>query len=440
MNMPWKVIQELEADNSRLAKEAIIEREMLADNAELFDGIRACLDSLVTFGVKKVSVRDGADGPGLLWSVFRSVADQLHDRMLTGHAARDAIAGAMSVATNEQWNNWYRRILIKDLRCGVSEKTINAVAKKLKISEYAVPVFSCQLAHDSANHEGKMTGRKLISTKLDGVRVLTIVYPDGRVNQFSRNGKELVNFEHIKQQFASVASGLERPYVFDGEVMSSSFQDLMKQVHRKSNVKANDAVLHLFDIVTLSDFQKGKSRSSQDFRSNMLENWYAEVSSNFPNVQVLDQELVDLDTQAGQDRFQEINREAIAGGYEGLMIKSPDAPYECKRTVSWLKIKPFIEVSLSVITVEEGTGKNEGRMGAVLFGGMDDGRQIEVSVGSGWSDQDRDEIWAARNEILGQVGEIRADALTLSQNSNNVYSMRFPRFKSWRGFQPGEKI
>jgi DNA ligase-1 len=122
------------------------------------------------------------------------------------------------------------------------------------------------------------------------------------------------------------------------------------------------------------------------------------------------------------------------------MIKSPDAPYECKRTVSWLKIKPFIEVSLSVITVEEGTGKNEGRMGAVLFGGMDDGRQIEVSVGSGWSDQDRDEIWAARNEILGQVGEIRADALTLSQNSNNVYSMRFPRFKSWRGFQPGEKI
>jgi DNA ligase-1 len=428
---PWKVISELEADNSRLAKEAIIEREMLADNAELFDGIRACLDSLVTFGVKKVSVRDGADGPGLLWSVFRSVADQLHDRMLTGHAARDAIAGAMSVATNEQWNNWYRRILIKDLRCGVSEKTINAVAKKLKISEYAVPVFSCQLAHDSANHEGKMTGRKLISTKLDGVRVLTIVYPDGRVNQFSRNGKELVNFEHIKQQFASVASGLERPYVFDGEVMSSSFQDLMKQVHRKSNVKANDAVLHLFDIVTLSDFQKGKSRSSQDFRSNMLENWYAEVSSNFPNVQVLDQELVDLDTQAGQDRFQEINREAIAGGYEGLLVKDPSAPYECKRSNAWLKKKPVISVDLRVVALEEGTGKNAGILGALVCEGSDQERFIRVNVGSGLTDQQRQEMWSNKESVIGQTVEILADVVTKSQDSES-YSLRFPRFMRFR--------
>jgi DNA ligase-1 len=42
--------------------------------------------------------------------------------------------------------------------------------------------------------------------------------------------------------------------------------------------------------------------------------------------------------------------------------------------------------------------------------------------------------------VLGQMAEIRADAITLSQDSDAVYSMRFPRFKSWRGFQPGEKI
>jgi DNA ligase-1 len=437
---PWDVISTLEADNSRLAKEAIIEAEMLAGNNQLFAGIRLCLDSLVTFGVKKVPEHAGTDGAGLSWLEFVALTTLLEIRELTGNEARDAILEACERSTQAQWDNWYRRILIKDLRCGVSEKTVNAVAKKCKLDQYAVPVFSCQLAQDSANHDSKMTGKKLVSIKLDGVRVLTIVYPNGTVNQYSRNGKELVNFEHIKTQFASVAADLEQAYVFDGEIMSSSFQDLMRQVHRKSNVSAQDAMLYLFDIVPLVDFQKGICKLSQDFRSNMLANWFEQVETSLPGVRVLEQELVDLSTKSGRQHFEEINREAITGGHEGLMIKEPSAPYECKRTVSWMKLKPYLEASLTAVAVEAGTGKNAGRMGAVLFEGVDDGKLIQVSVGSGWSDADRDAIWANQKRILGQVAEIRADAVTLSQNSDSVYSLRFPRFKTWRGFDSGEKI
>ena len=72
----------------------------------------------------------------------------------TGHAARDLIIELLNQATSEQWNDWYRRILIKDLRCGVSEKTVNNVAKRMDI-QYRVPVFSCMLAHDGAKHPKK---------------------------------------------------------------------------------------------------------------------------------------------------------------------------------------------------------------------------------------------------------------------------------------------
>jgi hypothetical protein len=48
---PWEVIAELEADNSRLAKEAIIRRESDAGNTELFRGFRAAYDAMITFGV-----------------------------------------------------------------------------------------------------------------------------------------------------------------------------------------------------------------------------------------------------------------------------------------------------------------------------------------------------------------------------------------------------
>ena len=48
--------------------------------------------------------------------------------------------------------------------------------------------------------------------------------------------------------------------VFDGEVMSDDFQSLMKQVHRKTNAKTEDAYLALFDILPLKEFNNGKSK------------------------------------------------------------------------------------------------------------------------------------------------------------------------------------
>lgn len=431
------IIQALEADAGRLAKERIIQEQADLRNTELFQGFRLALDPMITFGVKKVPKHSGPDGQGLPWAAFLELARNLADRRLTGDAARRAIELCLTSACKDQWNDWYMRILAKDLRCGVSEKTINAVVGK-RHSDYAIPVFACQLAHDSANHEGKVTGRKLIEVKLDGVRVLTIVYPDGRVDQFSRNGKELVNFGHIKSQFELVANHLEEPMVFDGEVMSSSFQDLMKQVHRKSDVAAGDAVLHLFDIVPLKSFQAGTFDMPQQRRSAWLREWFESHSAALPNVSVLDQALVDLDTNHGQDLFRMYNKSAVENGYEGIMIKEPDAIYECRRSTAWLKLKPFIEVSLSVVDVEVGTGKNEGRLGALVCEGEDDGRRIRVNVGSGLSDDQRDAIWADRASIIGQVAEVRADAVT--QNQDGTFSLRFPRFKTFRGFEMGEKI
>jgi DNA ligase-1 len=433
------VIRSLENHPSRLNKEDIIRVQAEAGNKEFFKGVRLALDPMITFGVKKVPSHSGPDGQGLPWEVFEDLADKLSNRELTGHDAKDAIELCLTIAKKNEWNDWYRRILIKDLRCGVSDKTVNKVVEK-KYADYIVPTFSCQLAHDSANHEGKLTGKKLVEVKLDGVRVITIVWPDGRVLQFSRNGKELVNFEHIKDQFAAIAKigCFSHPVVFDGEVMSSSFQDLMKQVHRKDNVAAGDAVLNLFDYLTLEEFESGRSDTTQVQRSDQLKNWYEHYGSQCPNVTIVGQYQIDLDTDVGKKQFKEINQRAIDGGYEGIMIKDPEAPYECKRTVSWLKLKPFIEVSLEIKDVEEGTGRNVGRLGALVCEGNDDSRHIRVNVGSGFSDSDRDTFWNSRSSLFGKIVEVRADAVT--QNQDGSYSLRFPRFLHFRGFEVGEKI
>ena len=434
-------IWSLESHPSRLNKEAIIEEIAKEGNDEFFHGCRLALDPMVTFGVKQVPEKKDEDGPGFSWDNFIVLASGLRNRNLTGHDARDAIAEAITQATKQEWNGWYRRILIKDLRCGTSEKTINKVVEK-KYASYAIPVFGCQLAHDSANHESKVSGKKYIEVKLDGVRVLTIVRADGRVDMFSRNGKELVNFPHIVEQISSVVkthgSSNNMDVVLDGEIMSSSFQDLMTQVHRKSDVKANDAILNLFDVIPLADFEAGFWDKRQEDRSAMVYYWHKTYKDMLPNVTVVGHELVDLDTTEGQNRYKEINAKAIAGGYEGIMLKDPEASYECKRSVAWLKLKPFIEVSLTVTAVEEGTGKNIGKLGALVCEGVDDGKDIRVNVGSGLTDEQRVTFWDNADSLIGDIAEVRADAIT--QNQDGTYSLRFPRFKGFRGFVSGEKI
>ena len=424
----WEIIKELESNNSRLFKEDIIEKNI--NYKEFQEGLAMCLDPLVTFGVKQVPESE-KNGNGLNWEDFKNSANLLIERESTGHAARDLIINLMNLSKEDQWNNWYRRILIKDLRCGVSEKTVNNVAKKMNL-KFRVPVFSCMLAHDGAKHPKKIKGDCLVEYKYDGVRVVAIVKKN-KATLYSRNGKIFNNFAHIE-------NALSKPeynnIVFDGEVMSDDFQALMKQVYRKSGANTEDAYLALFDMLPLKEFNEGRSKLNSLERKQELN----KLSKTFGSeIKLVDYEIINFDNEQGQEKFSEMNKEALEKGFEGLMIKPNNNYYECKRSHAWLKIKPFIEVTLKVIDIQEGTGKHEGKLGAFSVEGEDDGKFFSLSVGSGLTDEQRDMYWADKDKLIGRLIEVRADAITKSIEGEH-FSLRFPRFKSFRGFEKDEKI
>jgi len=424
---PWTVIQEIQSDNSRLKKEAIIRRESDADNKDFFNGVCMALDGFRTFGIQKVPTST-IGGAGLSWDVFYLVARQMEERTLTGNDMRNAVDDLCSRATMEQWNDWYRRILIKDLRCGITHKTVN------KHSKYKVPVFECMLADDSAKHEKKMVGDVLLEPKLDGVRVIAICDVDrDEVKMFSRNGKELSNFPVILQQFDEILDQLSESMVFDGEVMSEDFQTLMREIHRKAGAKTDDAILNLFDCLTLDEFKAGGSGVDLLTRKDILESYRFG-----DNIKVISGTRMNLTED--RDRFIDFNKMCIDKGFEGIMVKPVTGAYECKRSTKWLKVKPFIEVSLKVIATEEGTGRNAGKLGALIVEGEDSGKFIRTNVGSGLSDTDRETFWKDREQLIGHIVEVRADAVTQNQDVTDEYSLRFPRFLRFRGFEPGEKL
>lgn len=430
---PCEMIQQLEANSSRKAKQAVLERFL--HDPEVQQGLCFALDNLVTFGVRQVPVSDHDGDDTAEWKDFVLLANSLIRRELTGNAAANAVREFMRRTTAHEWNTWYRRILIKDLRCGVSEKTVNSVAKTLGM-QFRIPVFECMLSHDGTKYPGKITGDCVVEVKYDGVRVITVVDVQSKsVTMYSRNGKTLENFPHIVQAFQHVVlPQLTTSMVFDGEIMSENFQALMRQVHRKNSVDTSDAYLAVFDVLTLDEFRAGGCDRTVLERKQILHG----VDFGNTNIVPVQYHTVHVEQQA--ERFAQINAEALAAGYEGLMIKPVTGDYVCKRSANWLKVKPFIEVTLSVVDVEEGTGRNQGRLGALIVEGVDDGIKYHVNVGSGFSDAQRDEFWQKRQQLIGQLVEVRADATTQNQNGGDVYSLRFPRFKTFRGVTPGEKM
>ena len=425
---PCEIIQLLRTDNSKLFKLDILSKNM--DNEEFVEGLKYALTPLITYGTKDVPpITDhyraytyNEELSQSTWPKFKELLDKLISRELTGHAARDAIIEIEEGCCSDTWNDWYRPILLKDFKAGFSERSVNKVAKG------TIQVFGCMLAKDGKDGKG-LVGECLIENKYDGVRCIAIVQ-NNTATLYSRNGKVFPNFPHIE---AALSKPEFNNMVFDGEIMSENFQALMKQVYRKSDVQTEDAYLALFDVLDLAEFNAGKGACTTIERKQIL----AELPFD-ECIRKVDFTRVNLDTEEGQQIFKNMNRIAIAEGYEGLMVKPVGSIYECKRSASWLKIKPIIEVTLTIIDIEEGQGKFEGTTGALVCEGIEDGDLIGVNVGSGLTDEMRESIWNNRDDVIGQLVEIRADAIT--QAENGEYSLRFPRFKTFRGFEIGEKL
>jgi DNA ligase-1 len=442
MSASW--IKKLNESDSRLHKEDVIKQALEASilgstNSQIFLGfLKACYNPYVTFGVKQIPESVGITGAENPWDEFNTLMVDLSQRKLTGHAARDAIQAMMEQFDSEEWNTFLAPVLRRDMRAGISDKTINKICKK---TDYEIPVFGCQLATSSEGRP-EMKGIKRLEPKLDGVRMLLMVIPseDGEITTicFSRNGKQFDNFTHIEDQVRdnfnklvrkAATSNLSMGFVMDGEVIGNSFQELMRQARRKSDVQAEDSVYNVFDILPLASFREGHWNAQLDKRIKILEDMRS-VIDNMPNVELLPHIMVDLDTAAGKDQLERYAQDQVKAGFEGIMIKDTGAPYICKRSTDWMKWKPVITVDLEVIGLEEGTGRNAGRLGALVCNGIDDGKEITVNVGSGFSDEDRDSYWANSQFIVGRTAEILCDVIT--QNQDGTYSLRFPRFVRFR--------
>lgn len=427
-------------------KVSILEKAFQSEYGEDFKKLLLITYSpYITFGIKTIPSVNSSEQPlDNIHDKFLSLANSLEHRKLTGNKAKEELSNFLSLCTTDE-QLLYTFVLQKNLKCGINTKLINKACPKL------IPVHACQLAttidyEDIKNKKSDLPDSVMLQPKIDGFRCQLFVYPNKRVELFTRSGKPILGYTGIEKEAKKY---LKPNYVYDGEIitrealdylLSSSkeeepsrkyFQDTMKFVTAKMDNK--DGVLNIFDCVPLSDwlnqstsltFKERIYTLAKILRKSVTDKCqYLRLVLTLPNEKCPSSKGRDYHFYTTIDCWL---KKFVSMGYEGLIIRGTDSTYDWKRSKSLYKLKLFKDIDLPVIKVLEGDGKYKNSLGAVVV----DYQGNNVNVGSGFTDEQRKYYWDNPQEILNHIIEIRYQAET--ENQNHTKSLSFPTFQCVR--------
>lgn len=420
------ILKELESDNSRLFKESVLNREV--DN-ELFKRVcKMTYDPFTNYYIRKIPEYTPCTGGCVdLEYALDTLESMFATRKVTGNAAIQALANLLSTLS-EDVAEVIKRVLQGDLKCGVSAKTINKTWKGL-IFEYP-----CMLAQpDKAKTREKIKFPALAQIKADGMRINAFVRTsDGTVEYRSRNGKEVIfKNDSLENELLDIAQRLcLGDVVIDGEMLCANGMEYLDR--KTSNGICNKAIkgtisdkeaellrIHVWDYVPLEQFKKGIYKVAYEARYHIL----AEVYQWVANYKT---DLIETRIVNNWEEAEEFYQEAYSSGEEGLIIKNYTALWEGKRSKDVVKMKAELVCELEVVDVQEGTGKNTGKIGSLLCKSSGS-NCVTVSVGSGLNDADRE---LDPKEYIGKIISVKYNEVITSKSGDR--SLFLPIFQEIR--------
>ena len=187
---------------------------------ELKSVLRLALDPFITFGISDF---DPASNDEYSPLGHFEVLEKLASRELTGGAARRAL-GLSVRDLDEDYHELVRRIIRKDLRCGVGP------ALALQFCPNIIRTFEVMRAVPLSKTKPKAGKSYLIEPKYDGLRAIAVIKGQS-VTLLSRNGLEFTSVDHLKEPLLRLAKG--RDLFFDGELVNGNFNNSSSAVRRK---------------------------------------------------------------------------------------------------------------------------------------------------------------------------------------------------------------
>jgi len=439
------LVTKLQSTNGRIEKEAFL-REV-ADDAEVLEILKFLFDPYVVSGIsdKKLNKQKKAKCGDLPLLKMTNDGGQMANRchlssdichllayFRKNNTGRDEdVRYLVNAAEKSGHAELVYSIIKRDLKLGIQATTLNKV-----FGEDFVAKFDVMLAESYADNPTFLNDKEFIITeKLDGVRCLLMNTAGGHIDGqwifYSRQGQAILDLVELIEQ----VKHLPCEFVYDGELLLSTKQPMpSKDLYREtvkvtsSDTTKRNIVFNMFDMVDKAAFLRGEDPTPAIERKTRLQQLLDKHEKDCPNIKPVIMQYVGCDTS-------EINKylkQFTDADGEGIMVSISDGAYQCKRTKNLLKVKQFNTADVEVLQLEEGSGANRGKLGAVIVKFLGpDGKHYKCKVGSGFKLEEREFFWKNPGQIKGKIIEIGYFELSKNQN-NDDYSLRFPTFKHVR--------
>lgn len=253
-------------------------------------------------------------------------------------------------AVSEATSKWEKKV--KSGYVDSVEKAEAGVIDSSFIEGGIVPM----LAHSFAKSGEKIKYPCAVQPKLDGIRCIAVKDGD-EVTLWTRTRKPITSCPHICSAIRDIFSGVSE-ITLDGELynhdLKADFEKIVSAVRKESPSDESLRVqYHIYDIAREGSFKT---------RSNVLEchldnqdDTHNAVLQLVPTNEV----VIEGDVMERFDHY-------VGEGYEGVMLRNWESPYENKRSYNLQKVKEWEDAEFEITGVEEGRGKLQGLVGAFV--------------------------------------------------------------------------
>lgn len=382
MNKIYEYLTNISTTSKRKEKAELL-KEYLQDDF-FRTVVTAALDKRITYNIKEVPEPmftldfDGSSDYTLEKAV--NTLNCLSERWVTGNQALTWLSNVLYQLSDED-AEVLRRIVKKDLRCGVGANTINSVMGYEFIYDHPY------MSYHSYNEKnmGKVKYPAYIQPKLDGLYFdIVINGSEGTVKYITRNGIELLMPKELTEEILS-SKLAENNIVLGGEglVYNEDMTEFLPRqegngVFNSANIKdyLDRIVFVIWDFIPLTDFN---NRSCVVPYTERLE--YCSLLSSMKYFEFVETHQVDNEGQA-----REIYNDYLRKGFEGAVIKEISMGWRKGTAQFGVKMKPTFEADLVVVGWNTGENKYASGIGSLICQTSDG--LLEVGV-AGLTDRQR---------------------------------------------------
>lgn len=383
----------------------------------------AAYNPRITYGMRDVPDVVSAGSRTLCDLQPWEALDMLATRGLSGGIASESVSQWLQVLDSAS-AELFKRVILKDMRAGFSEGSINKAAPK-SLPEY--PYMRCSLPAKSNIDKWTWVDGEVSQEKADGMFVNTDVDAAGEAALRTRQGQALprAQFEQLHRDIErTLCPGTQshgEMLVFRDDVLlpREDNNGYLNELIQGGTLQPNERVeLHLWDQIGLDDVVRGSCSTPYKERLMLLVN---QLRVGAGGVIKLVETRIVKSKGAAYDHF----REMLTLGKEGTVVKKGDALWKDGTSKDQVKLKLTAEVDLKIVGIVHGRAytKNAGRPGSLTCVTSCGTLQTDVTVKN---EKMRDEIEANPVDWVGRIIKVMFNVIMVNETPK-LHSLFLPR-------------